>query len=150
MKDTETEIGTAKTYVKSPETQSQRSTAGASERRAKISASQDLEPGYQGAEVPSFEKYFASQGKCGKKIDPSGSSMKMLRECYQATEDLTSLLFSLKWMNSGTIANGFCSTANITEYPKTESACILSDILDLEVDKKYFLSKEQMSRIVFQ
>lgn len=56
--------------------------------------------------VPSFGRYFDLLGKQGKKIDPSGCSMRMLRECYQATEDLTSLPFSLKWIGGGMTSSG--------------------------------------------
>ena len=124
-------------------------TVGASAHPAKTSQWQDTEKDLTETEVPSFEKYFESLGKRGKKIDLNGSYTKMLRECYQATEDLTSLPFSLKWMNSGTMQNGSFLTQNITEYPRTGSVCILSDILEVEVPQKYFLSKEQTERIVF-
>lgn len=124
-------------------------TVGASAHPAKTSQWQDTEKDLKETEVPSFEKYFESLGKRGKKIDPNGSSTKMLRECFQATEDLTSLPFSLKWIGGGTTQNGFYSTLNITEYPRTGRECILSDILEVEVPQKYFLSKEQTERIVF-
>ena len=97
-----------------------------------------------------FVKYFVSLGNKTNVINPNGSSMKMLRECYQATEDLTSLPFCLKWTNSGTIVNGRLSTQDISEYHKTEKESILSDILEPEVPENYFLSKVQVERIVLQ
>lgn len=124
--------------------------AGVSEHPVKISQSQENGQDLTATEVPSFERYFDLCGKKGQKINLSGLSMKMLRECYQATEDLTSLPFCLKWTNWGTIANGLISTANITEYPKTGKECTLSDILEPKVSVKYFLSAEQMEKIVFQ
>lgn len=75
--------------------------AGASEHLARTSALQEPEPDLMEIGHPSFERYFASVKKLGKKIDPNGLSMRMLRECYQATEDLTSLPFSLKWGGAG-------------------------------------------------
>ena len=45
--------------------------------------------------------------------------------------------------------SGNFSILNTTEYHKTENGCLLSDILEPVVDKKYFLSKEQTERIVF-
>lgn len=35
------------------------------------------------------------------------------------------------------------------EYHKTESVSILSDILEAEAAEKYFLSRQQMEKIVF-
>lgn len=124
--------------------------AGVSEHPVRISRSQENEQDLTATEVPSFGRYFDLCGKKGKKINPNGSSMRMLRECLAATEDLTSLPFCLKWTNWGTIANGLLSTANITEYPRTGSECTLSDILEPKVSEKYFLSAEQMKKIVFQ
>lgn len=45
--------------------------------------------------------------------------------------------------------NGRLSTLNIMESRKTENVVLLSDILEDEVDQKYFLSKEQTERIIF-
>lgn len=49
---------------------------------------------------------------------------------------------------TGTLSNGKCLTAKISAFPKTGSACSLSDILEPSVDEKYFLSKEQTARIL--
>jgi hypothetical protein len=45
--------------------------------------------------------------------------------------------------------NGKFSILNISECHRTENAVLLSDILEVEVDQKYFLSKEQTERIIF-
>ena len=47
----------------------------------------------------------------------------------------------MKW---GMTSNGKCLTAKITEYHKTGNECSLSDILEEQVDQKYFLSSERM------
>lgn len=57
--------------------------------------------------------------------------------------------FSLSWTKSGTMRSGKLSTQNTTVYHKTESECSLLDILEDEVDEKYFLSREQAEKIVF-
>lgn len=101
-------------------------------------------------EALSLEKYLESLGKSRKKRDLNGCSMKMLRECLAATEDLTTLKFSLQWMNWGTTLNGSFSTQKIGECRKTGSVCTLSDILEDVEDEKYFLSQAQMEKIVFQ
>ena len=62
----------------------------------------------------------------------------------------TSLSFSLSWMKLGTMQNGKFSTLKILESRKTGSGCLLSDILEDEVPEKYFLSREQVQKIVFQ
>jgi len=49
----------------------------------------------------------------------------------------------------GTMQNGRFSTPMITESLRTGSACSLLDILEDEVPQRYFLSKEQMEKIVF-
>lgn len=92
--------------------------AGASEHHARTSQLQGEEQDLMENAVVSFEKYFDSLKKRGKKIDLNGCSMKMLRECYQATEDLTTLPFSLQWMNWGTIANGKLLTQRISAPPQ--------------------------------
>ena len=125
-------------------------TAGASEHLVRTSQSQDSEKDLGETEVPSFEKYFGYLGNSKKKIDLNGLSTKMLRECYQATEDLTSLPFSLNWTNWGTMQSGKFLTRRILEFRKTGSECTLSDILEAEVESKYFLSKEQTEKIVLK
>lgn len=45
--------------------------------------------------------------------------------------------------------NGVFSTVNTSESHKTGNAVLLSDILEVEVPQKYFLSKEQTERIIF-
>lgn len=46
--------------------------------------------------------------------------------------------------------NGKLSTLKISECHKTEKGASLSDILEGEVPQKYFLSKEQMKKIILQ
>lgn len=50
----------------------------------------------------------------------------------------------LKW---GIILSGVCITADISESPSSDGACILSDILIPDVPDKYFLSAAAMRRI---
>lgn len=58
--------------------------------------------------------------------------------------------FSLNWMKSGTMRNGELSTAKILECHRIENACLLSDILEENAPEKYFLSREQIEKIIFQ
>lgn len=45
--------------------------------------------------------------------------------------------------------NGLFSTVNTSVSHKTGNAVLLSDILEVEVPQRYFLSKEQTERIIF-
>ena len=48
----------------------------------------------------------------------------------------------------GTMSNGKCLTQKTSEFHKTGSACPLLDILEEQVDERYFLSEEQTARIL--
>jgi len=48
--------------------------------------------------------------------------------------------FSETWPSSGMGTRGVCWTASTSEYPRDAAVCSLSDILEPEVDAKYFLS----------
>lgn len=50
----------------------------------------------------------------------------------------------------GTMRSGKYSTLKTSECHKIEKGCSLSDILEDEVPQKYFLSKDQTEKIVFQ
>ena len=95
-----------------------------------------------------FLKYSDSLPQYQKRIDPDTFSVKMLRVCYQATEDLISCGYSLKWTLGGTMCNGRYSTQKPT-FPKTEKEYFLSDFLEDTVPQKYFLSTETIKKIVF-
>ena len=98
-------------------------------------------------EADCFMKLCACLPDYGKKIDPNGYSVKMLRICLALETDLTSLGSSLKWGGMGTVSNGRCLTAKTLEFPKTERGCSLSDILIPDVLEKYYLSKEKAKRL---
>ena len=50
----------------------------------------------------------------------------------------------------GTMSNGKCLTQKTSEFHKTGSVCSLLDILEEQVDEKFFLSEEQTARILAQ
>ena len=85
-----------------------------------------------------------------KKINPLTFSLRTLRICLVLMEDGISPDCSLKWMKGGMMLNGRCLTPKISECHKTEKGASLSDILEGEVQQKYFLSKEQTEKIVFK
>ena len=83
-----------------------------------------------------------------KKIDPNGCSLKMLKIYCLLDEVLTLPDCSVRWEKSGTSANGKCSTVKTLEFRKTGKGCSLLDILEKEVDEKYFLSDQQTAKIL--
>ena len=88
--------------------------------------------------------------KLPESLQPNGLHFffwKTSRDCYRMTgakrlKPSTPRL--LKW---GIILNGVCITADISESPSSDGACILSDILIPDVLDKYFLSAAAMRRI---
>lgn len=63
--------------------------------------------------------------------------------------DFARLLIEME-QGGGMMQNDRCSTPKISECHKTGKGASLSDILEGEVPQKYFLSKEQMEKIVFR
>ena len=51
-----------------------------------------------------------------------------------------------RWMNWGMECNGWYLTANFMEYPRTGKECSLSDILEEQVEEKYYLSEKMQVR----
>ena len=83
------------------------------------------------------------------KINPDTFSLKMLKTFSQLIKDGILQKFSISWMKMGTMQNGRFSTVKTLGCRKTEKGCSLSDILEEQVDQKYFLSMEQTQRIVW-
>ena len=81
-------------------------------------------------------------------IKPKSCSLKTLKDyCLTTTEQLFSQS-SIRWGNSGMMSNGKYLIQKITEYHRTENECSLSDILETEVEEKYFLSDEQTAKLL--
>lgn len=72
----------------------------------------------------------------------------MLRDFYQAAGDEIISTISLVWGKQGMTSNGRFLIPKITESHKTENESILSDILEAEVDDKYYLSAEKAAAIL--
>ena len=82
-----------------------------------------------------------------KKINPLTYSLRTLKTYLALIEGLISPDFSLNWTKSGTMQNGSLSTLPIMSR-KTARESTLSDILEAEVDEKYFLSQAATERIL--
>ena len=128
----------------------QKQIAGASDSLARISQlpenSLDLKETVQAC----FLELCTLSDNSKKKIDPLIFSLRTLKICLALMEDGISPDCSLKWSRVGTMQNGKCSTPKISECHKTGKGALLSDILEAETLKKYFLSKEQTEKIVFR
>ena len=77
-------------------------------------------------------------------------SLKTSKDYSTTTADLPSRPSSTPWMSSGMMRNGKCLTLKISESHKTGNGCSLSDILEEQVDERYFLSEEQTEKLTFQ
>ena len=72
----------------------------------------------------------------------------MLRESFPLAEAGILPLFYVNWPHWGMVLNTHLLIPKTTECPKTESACILSEILQDEVPEKYFLSEDQAQKLL--
>ena len=124
-------------------------TVGASDSPVRTSQLQESSLGLLGTARHSFSELCTFLDNSKKKRDPLTYSLRMLKICCLLMEDGISPDFSLKWIGAGTMQNGRFSTLNISEFHRTGNAVLLSDILEVDVPQKYFLSKEQTERIVF-
>ena len=82
--------------------------------------------------------------------DPHILSLKMFPVCYRMTKAGRFAPSSVRFLNWGIMSNGKCLTARISESPKQESGCILSDILISDVPEKYYLNQKQMEQLLFK
>ena len=111
-------------------------TVGVSEHHVKTSLSQENGQDWTETDRALYEKFLDSWKNKKSKADLNGLSMKMLRECFLATEDSTICQSSLKWTDLGMIVNGRILIQN-GSYHKTGSAYTLSDIKKA-VEKEIF------------
>ena len=81
-------------------------------------------------------------------IDPRSCSLRMFEDCLPHKKGWISTKCSLKWTETGTMQNGWCLTLPTLGLPSPERECTLSDILEEEVESKFFLSPEVANRLV--
>ena len=106
--------------------------------------------GLQESEVRSFLKWLGSSRARLPKLDPNGWSLKMLKICFPFIEDGTLRSFSIRWPKSAIISSTDFSIQNSMACRKTGSVSILSliDILEPEVDERYFLSQQAKENLL--
>lgn len=120
------------------------STSGPEDSRVRTFLYLADKEGLQENEALSFLKSLDCSKARQLKIDPNGLSLKMLKICSPLIEAGTLRPFSVRWPKSAIISSTDCLIHDSTAYRKTESGYTLSliDILEPEVDEKYFLSPQ--------
>jgi hypothetical protein len=95
-------------------------------------------------DLPTSEVLFSlkSLGLLGKS-NHAFYCLKTSKAYYLTTKGRHSLPSLSRWMNWGMTSNGKCLTAKISAFPKTGSGCTLWDIIEVNPDRKYFLSEKQ-------
>ena len=69
---------------------------------------------------------------------------------FRMTEAGRLVSSSPRFMTWGIMSNGLCFTANILESRNQDGGCSLSDILIPDAPEKYFLSLEQMQKLLYK
>ena len=96
-----------------------------------------------------FEELFLQKSlESPKQKDQEYCCSKMSKGCSQQTMDGVSLQSSHQWMNYGIMQSGKFLTVKISESHRIEKECSLSDILEKDVDEKYFLSENVVNRLM--
>ena len=120
-------------------------TSSAGDSPARRSAKTDADEGLKTLEAHCFSKLQEQPKKSNHAI----YSLKMSRGYYHTTAGTRSLPSLPRWMNWGTMQNGWCATAK-TSYRSNESAHLLSDILESTVEDRYFLSSDLMEKLLVE
>ena len=122
----------------------QTQTSTVSDFLAKVSALQDSE------EDSRIQEELSSLKSCDllKKGSLRFYSEKMLQDFLTTTEEEPSQRSSMRWGTWGSIVNGRCLTADISESHRIEQESSLSDIFEGGVDSKYFLSQQSIRRLM--
>ena len=128
----------------------QKQIAGVLDSHAKTSQLQESNLDFKETVQACFSELCTLSDSSKKKVNPLTFSLRTLKICLVLMEDGISPDCSLKWSSVGMMQNGKFSTLKTLEYHKTEKECSLLDILETEVQQKYFLSKEQTEKIIFQ
>ncbi len=82
-----------------------------------------------------------------------GLCIFFLKTCpgsFRMTEAGRLVSSSPRFMTWGIMSNGLCLTANILESLNQDGGCSLSDILIPDAPEKYFLSLEQMQKLLYK
>lgn len=81
-------------------------------------------------------------------LNRAGWSGKMLPMHYHLTTEETSEQSSWDWMNAGIMSRGECLTLSISEFPSDAEESSLSQVLQMDVPHKYYLSPQACQGIL--
>lgn len=123
-------------------------TYGVQGSRAKTSVSQGKEKDSPENAQACFSQLQDLFETSKKKIDPVTYYLKTLKAYLVLIGDGILPGFKLNWTKLGMMRSGKLSTLPITSH-KTGKEFSLSDILEEEVEQKYFLSKDQAQKIIW-
>lgn len=106
--------------------------------------------GFQGNRSSLFFRVMYLVGQLKEEDRPSYLFIENVKNLLSVNGgwDFARLLIEMD--RGGTMQNGKCLTPKIIKSHKTERGVSLLDILEEEVPQKYFLSREQMQKIVFR
>jgi len=121
---------------------------GVEDLLAKMSQLPEEEKDYQETEVVSFLNSLNSSRAKKKRINPHTLSPRMLKDFYQVLEDSTLQNISIAYPKQGTMQDGRFLIPKITECHRTENGYSLLQILEVEVDEKYYLSVEKTQQLL--
>ena len=76
--------------------------------------------------------------------------LKMFPAFYRMTKGKPFRSSSPHWMTWGTMSNGLCLTANVSESRNQDEGCSLSDILIPDAPEKYYLSSAQVEKLLYK
>ena len=123
-------------------------TSGASDSHARTSPLPENSGDWSEKEVEYITTLLTSSKAKRKVLNPHTYLLRTLRTCYRSMQDSTLPQFCLKWTKQGMTVGGRCLTPKTSESRRTVSVCSLSQILEAEVDEKYYLSLEKTQQLL--
>ena len=123
-------------------------TSGASDSHARTSPLPENSGDWSEKEVEYITTLLTSSKAKRKVLNPHTYLLRTLRTCYRLMQDSTLPQFCLKWTKQGMTVGGRCLTPKTSESRRTVSVCSLSQILEAEVDEKYYLSPEKTQQLL--
>ena len=143
IQDTSQESESGKMQQKSSQKNSQTLTFSPQDSLARLF--QSLE---SGSDLRSQEaRYFLRLLGLRDKNDLDICYLKTLKDYLITLTGKRLQTFSQRWMSWGMMQNGRCLTASIS-FRKEESVCLLSDILEKQVTKEFFLSEQMTEYLI--
>ena len=123
-------------------------TSGDSDSHARTSPLPENSGDWSEKEVEYITTLLTSSKAKRKVLNPHTYLLRTLRTCYRSMQDSTLPQFCLKWTKQGMTVGGRCLTLKTSESRRTVSVCSLSQILEAEVDEKYYLSLEKTQQLL--